>query len=186
MAAKNRPTVANYITNENYSVGKPHDFDDHTFSGMMFNLKCRTLLPVSCLVIRSVAVRGRLGEMRVFVTKGGYRGKKEDAKQWQLVYHGTHEQSFEKVVDMTFDNPVMIVPGDVLGIYVHCSDPGDEGVVYDRRRRGTNQNTFSDNFIHITSGTADLNSKPFQNVNPWTGSPTGGWRENREFVGNIE
>ena len=55
MAALNRPKVANYITKENYTVGKTKNFDDHTFSGIMFNIKCRSLLPVhvSSLIVRN-------------------------------------------------------------------------------------------------------------------------------------
>ncbi len=100
MAARNRPTVANYETKENHQVGKPRDFDDHTFCGIMFNIKCRTVLPVHALIIRSVAVRGGLGEMRVFVTKGGYKDKHEKPSEWQLVYHAKHERSYTELVDL--------------------------------------------------------------------------------------
>ena len=97
-AARNRPTVANYTTSEQHQVGKAHDHDDHTFCGIMFNVKCRTVLPVHALVLRSVAVRGGLGEMRVFVTKNGYQGKQEKPDEWQLVYHGTHSRDRKSVV----------------------------------------------------------------------------------------
>jgi len=182
MAARNRPTVANYVTTENYQVGKPKDFDDHTFCGIMFNLKCRTLLPVHCLVIRSVAVRGGLGEMRVFVTKGGYDGKHEERSEWQLVHHGQHASSMTELVDLVFDQPLIVSPGDTLGIYVHCSAEGDRGVVYDNQRH---KDTYSDKFITITSGLADLSRRPFSNINPW-GTMSHSWRPHREFVGRIK
>ena len=183
MAALNRPTVANYVTQENYQVGKAQDFDDHTFNGIMFNVKCRTLLPVHSLVVRSVAVRGDLGEMRVFVTKGGYMGKHLSPDKWQLVHHDRHERSMGTLVDLPFTNPVVVSPGDVLGIYVHCAEDNDNGVVYDNQHNKAT--TFSDKFIHITSGMADLSSEPFSDRNPW-GSFSSAWRPHREFVGRIK
>ncbi len=77
--------------------------------------------------------------------------------------------------------PVVVSPGDVLGIYVHSAEEGDQGVVYDNQR---NKTTCCDKFITITSGMADLSDKPFSDVNPW-GSYSNSWRKHREFVGRI-
>lgn len=185
MAARQRPTVANYITKEKYTVGKKHDYEDHTFNGIVFNIKCRTLLPVNCIVIHSVAVRGGLGEMRIFVSKGGYEGKLEVMSEWQLVHHQKHETSYKTLVDMELDSTIVMAPGDTLGVYVHSSEQGDRGVVYDNQR-SNKKNSFSDNFIHITSGVADLSSRPFCNESPWGGFYSNSWREHREFVGRIQ
>lgn len=68
MAAFNRPTNANYVTHENVTVDTL-DNEDHTFCGIMFPIKCKDLLPVDHLVIKSVAVRGRLGPLTVWVSK---------------------------------------------------------------------------------------------------------------------
>jgi len=67
MAAFNRPTNATYETHENVTIDT-QDNEDHTFCGIMFPIKCKDLLPVDHLVIKSVAVRGRLGPLTVWVS----------------------------------------------------------------------------------------------------------------------
>jgi len=68
MAALNRPTNATYETHENVTIDT-QDNEDHTFCGIMFPIKCKDLLPVDHLVVKSVAVRGRLGPLTVWVNK---------------------------------------------------------------------------------------------------------------------
>jgi len=68
MAAFNRPTNATYETHENVTIDT-QDKEDHTFCGVMFPIKCKDLLPVDHLVVKSVAVRGRLGPLTVWVSK---------------------------------------------------------------------------------------------------------------------
>merc|ERR1719491_999873 len=47
------------------------DHEDHTFCGIMFPIKAKEDLPVCKIVINSIAVRGDLGPMSVWVTKKG-------------------------------------------------------------------------------------------------------------------
>ncbi|KAG7364458.1 hypothetical protein IV203_037660 [Nitzschia inconspicua] len=67
MAAFNRPTNATYTVHENVTVDT-QDNEDHTFCGIMFPVKCKELLPIDHLVIKSVSVRGRLGPLTVWVS----------------------------------------------------------------------------------------------------------------------
>lgn len=70
MAALNRPTNATYEIHENVTVDT-QDNEDHTFCGIMFPIKCKDLLPVDHLVIKSVAVRGHLGPLTVWISNAG-------------------------------------------------------------------------------------------------------------------
>ncbi|OEU05991.1 hypothetical protein FRACYDRAFT_257077 [Fragilariopsis cylindrus CCMP1102] len=67
MAALNRPTNATYETHENVTIDT-QDNEDHTFCGIMFPIKCKDLLPIDHLVIKSVSVRGRLGPLTVWIS----------------------------------------------------------------------------------------------------------------------
>mmetsp|Transcript_9952 Transcript_9952/g.21702 ORF Transcript_9952/g.21702 Transcript_9952/m.21702 type:complete len:412 (+) Transcript_9952:117-1352(+) len=68
MAAFNRPTKASYEIHEHATIDT-QDNEDHTFCGIMFPVKCKDLLPLDHLVIKSVAVRGELGPLTVWVSK---------------------------------------------------------------------------------------------------------------------
>lgn len=67
MASLFRPTKANYIVSENVTIDTS-DREDHTFCGVMFPVRCKSILPVDQLVIKSISVRGRLGPVTVWVT----------------------------------------------------------------------------------------------------------------------
>jgi len=67
MAALTRPTEASYVTHERVTVDTT-DREDHTFCGIMFPIKCKDILPVAQVVINSIAVRGALGPITVWVT----------------------------------------------------------------------------------------------------------------------
>ncbi|KAL7559941.1 hypothetical protein ACA910_008263 [Epithemia clementina (nom. ined.)] len=67
MAALNRPTTANYEVHENVVVDT-QDHEDHTFCGILFPIKIKDDLPISKIILRSVAVRGRLGPMTVWIS----------------------------------------------------------------------------------------------------------------------
>jgi len=67
MAALTRPTEATYVIHEKVTVDTT-DREDHTFSGIMFPIKCKDILPVAQIVINSIAVRGELGPVTVWVT----------------------------------------------------------------------------------------------------------------------
>ena len=56
--------VANYEVHESFMV-ETKDREDHTFSGIMFAVKCKQELPVDVLKIDALWVRGMLGHMTV-------------------------------------------------------------------------------------------------------------------------
>jgi len=67
MAALTRPTEATYVINEKVTVDTT-DREDHSFCGIMFPIKCKDILPINQVVINSIAVRGGLGPVTVWVT----------------------------------------------------------------------------------------------------------------------
>jgi len=66
MAALNRPKKATYEIHENVTIDT-QDNEDHTFCGVMFPIKCKALLPIDHIVVKSVSVRGRLGPLTVWI-----------------------------------------------------------------------------------------------------------------------
>mmetsp|Transcript_39419 Transcript_39419/g.45398 ORF Transcript_39419/g.45398 Transcript_39419/m.45398 type:complete len:486 (+) Transcript_39419:198-1655(+) len=83
MAALHRPTNATYETHENVTIDT-QDNEDHTFCGIMFPVKCKDILPVDHLVIKSVSVRGQLGSMTVWVSN-------EDGNRRRSTSNGTDD-----------------------------------------------------------------------------------------------
>jgi hypothetical protein len=67
MAAFNRPTEATYAVHENVTVDTT-DNEDHTFCSVLFPVKCKDLLPLDHLIIKTIAVRDGLGPLTVWVS----------------------------------------------------------------------------------------------------------------------
>ena len=107
------------------------DREDHTFCGIMFPVKCKDLLPLDHVVIHSVAVRGRLGPLTVWVSKEEAtprRGFRMNPKFWEKIYERTHGPSIRNYVELDFrSNPIYLKPGQTRAIYIHSTLPGDEG-----------------------------------------------------------
>lgn len=57
-----------YTVHENIVVNTT-DREDHSFSGIMFPVKCKDIISIDQLVINSVSIRGHLGPITVWVTK---------------------------------------------------------------------------------------------------------------------
>ena len=56
---------ANYYVSESHEVDTG-DYEDHTFCGVMFDIKCKgDDIPLDCLIISSIWVRGALGPLQV-------------------------------------------------------------------------------------------------------------------------
>lgn len=74
------------------------DREDHSFCGIAFPIQCKTILPVDHIVINSVAVRGALGHVTVWVTKENDTGADgEDTHRPSRgnnlsIRYNTHEQ----------------------------------------------------------------------------------------------
>jgi len=176
-AVLNRPKVANYVVHEHITADT-RDHEDHTFCGVMFDVHCKDVLPVAFIEITSVAVRGDLGPMTVWVTPETFHGKSEDEYQWRLVYDGKHAPSPNRLVPLELVEPVRICRGDSIGVYVHSGLAGDTGLVYDDER---GRHTHDDSLFRICPGLAHLSNRPFGRRGMW-GHP---WRTRREFVGRL-
>jgi hypothetical protein len=172
----------------------------------MFPVRAKTALPIERLVIRSVAVRGQLGKMTVWVTNEennapvvgspntnttttttqcNFRLQKRD---WTMVYERKHRPSRTTYVTLDFaDTPIVLEPGQVRMIYIHSTDPSDEAIVYDNsimnpRSRSTIR--YQDDKIAVHSGKAHLSPKVFGQTPIWGWGNA--WRDRREFVGRIQ
>lgn len=183
MAALTRATKANYIIHDRIQA-ETTDREDHTFCGIMFPVKCKDILPLDHLVINSVAVRGALGPLTVWVTKSeDLNGEIQLSKKyWTKIYQKEHQPSFVgyKELDLSA-NPIILKPGQVKGIYIHSTRRGDEAIVYDNKAK---QKTVDDSFITILPGRAHVSEKVFGSIPIWGWGSA--WRDNREFVGQLK
>ena len=115
------------------------DHEDHTFSGIMWDLECKADLPVDYVELTSVWVRGDLGPMAVYWTPGTFLGNHERARAWRKVHESTRRPSMEELVELTLDPPVRVPAGGRVGLYVHSRNDGggslpDSVVCVDRAR----------------------------------------------------
>eukprot|EP00585_Thalassiosira_rotula_P001803 CAMPEP_0196134322 /NCGR_PEP_ID=MMETSP0910-20130528/3258_1 /TAXON_ID=49265 /ORGANISM="Thalassiosira rotula, Strain GSO102" /LENGTH=408 /DNA_ID=CAMNT_0041394219 /DNA_START=202 /DNA_END=1428 /DNA_ORIENTATION=+ len=182
MAALTRATKANYVIHDRIEA-ETTDREDHTFCGIMFPVRCKDTLPIDHVVINSVAVRGALGPLTVWVTKEAVNGEiSMSKKHWTKVYEKTHKPSFASYKELEFaSNPVIMRPGQVRGMYIHSTLRGDEAIVYDNKQK---QKTHDDSFITILPGRAHVSERAFGSVPIWGWGSA--WRDNREFVGQIK
>mmetsp|Transcript_23005 Transcript_23005/g.78317 ORF Transcript_23005/g.78317 Transcript_23005/m.78317 type:complete len:350 (+) Transcript_23005:3-1052(+) len=179
-AVLRRPVFANHIMHESITV-ETTDFEDHTFCGMMFDVRCTDELPIERLDIISVAVRGALGPMTVYMAPNTFRGKANNKDAWTLVYEGEHERSHRRFVPLQLPTPIHLAAGESCGIFVHSARPGDSAVVYDNFR-GARRGDRERGLLTILPGMAALDCRPFGNTGLWGE----GFRDRREFVGEIE
>lgn len=182
MASLTRATKANYVIHDRIEA-ETTDREDHTFCGIMFPVRCKDTLPIDHVVINSVAVRGALGPLTVWVTKEAVNGEiSMSKKHWTKVYEKTHKPSFASYEELEFaSNPVIMRPGQVKGLYIHSTLRGDEAIVYDNKQK---QKTHDDSFITILPGRAHVSERAFGSVPIWGWGSA--WRDNREFVGQIK
>ena len=122
-------------------------------SGIMFPIKAKQDVPVSQIVLHSVAVRGHLGPLTVWVTRPDVTPREDQAggdnanattnnakeyrfplqsRHWQKVYQQVHAPSMREYVWLDFSsNPIVLQPGQVRALYIHSTLPSDEAIVYD-------------------------------------------------------
>ena len=156
----------------------------------MFPVKCKDLLPLDHIVIKSVAVRGRLGPLTVWVSNdeahsgnGEYRFRLKP-KYWTKIYQKTQPCSRHSYKELVFDNPIRLLPGQVKAIYIHSTLPGDEAIVYDNSYYGMLAKRYEDEKIAILTGRAHVSSEVFGQEPIWGWGNA--WRDRREFVGRME
>jgi len=183
MASLRRETKANYVIHDMIQA-ETTDREDHTFCGIMFPVKCKDILPVDHVIINSVAVRGALGPLTVWVTKDeNLNGEiSMSRKNWTKVYERVHSPSFVGYSELDLSsNPILLSPGQVRGIYIHSTRRGDEAIVYDNKVK---TKTHDDGFITVLPGRAHVSERVFGSVPIWGWGSA--WRDNREFVGQIK
>lgn len=179
-AVMQRPKIANHIVSERVAVDT-QDREDHTFCGMMFDVKATSSLPIEFLEIQSVAVRGDLGPMTVWTVPESYRttcdGSSVRSSEWKLIYEETHAPSFQEPVPLELSEPLRLKRGEGCGLFVHSKKHGDSSVVYDNMRHRDVDN----DLLAILPGMAALDCRPFGEDGIWGE----GWRNRREFVGRV-
>lgn len=80
-------------------------------------------------------------------------------KYWTKIYEKEHKASFHQYEPLDLsDNPIILTPGQVRGIYIHSSIDNDSGIVYDNQQH---IKTHEDNFITVLPGRAHVCTKPF-------------------------
>jgi len=156
----------------------------------MFALKCNDFLPINSIVIHSLAVRGRLGPITVWVCNRSSDAQSYDgsllntpAEEWTKIHERTYRPSWRAYQALDFqDTPVTLEPGQVKAFYIHSSLRSDESIVYDNER-GIFSHQDKGEILQILPGRAHLSDIPFGNINLWGWQ--GAWRLHREFVGRI-
>jgi len=180
-AVLNRPSVANYIVHESFTVDT-QDHEDHTFCGVMFDVGCRGVadggVPIEFMEIDAIAVRGDLGPLTVWTAPGGYARHPCAQEAWELVYERSHTPSNESYQRLELTRSIRLCSGESCGLYVHSKLPGDDAIVYDNCRGRV---TYENEALRVLPGKAHLSCVPFGSQGMWGF----GWRDRREFVGQI-
>jgi len=172
------PFVDGYHINQNIAgnvnlqmPGQP----DHTFNAVAFDIYC---MPGSYIVkVTGFSVAGRLNRMRVFAIEDhSCHTYRTDSRKWTLVYDKKHKTSWNDLVELKFDQPVVITPGNQVGFYVHSNCQDDRGLKYRSCRQGV---VYSDDYLALTHGFAHTSSIPFDSQHGW-------FRECRTLAGSIQ
>ena len=115
----------------------------------MFPIRAKMILPVDQIIIQSVAVRGNLGDISIWIsnettpqtspenrTNDPHHGVevssfKLSPKHWTKVYENKHKPSPRsyQTMDLTkfYDKPVTLLPGQVRLMYIHSTLESDTG-----------------------------------------------------------
>jgi hypothetical protein len=145
----------------------------------MFPIKCKKILPIEHLIIKSVAVRGELGPLTVWVSNNsetettinnndgiarpphGDYAFRLSARHWTKIYEQTHLPSRRVYKVLTFDTPIVLLPGQVRALYIHSQLQGDQSIVYDNSSHPHPAARHDDAMLTIFSGKAHLSPVPF-------------------------
>lgn len=95
------------------------DHEDHTYNGIMFLVKCQSVLPLMFIEISEIWVRGDLGPMTVWTTPDTFEDKHEHEENWDKIYDTNLRPSRDTLVPLTLTEPVRLKRGESLGVYVH-------------------------------------------------------------------
>jgi hypothetical protein len=161
---------------------KTGDHEDHTYCGIFFDIKARTLVPYHFVEIQSISIRGELGLLSVYATEDGTAmGKEALPGKWRRHFGPREvEPSVAELRSLELDIPIRLAPGTLKGIYIHSETLGDKAIVYDNER--SPEYTYEDNIIRIYHGMAHVSNIPFAPTALY-GGPA--FRRGREFVGSM-
>ncbi len=177
----------------------------------MFPIRCKDLLPVDHLVIKSVAVRGRLGPLTVWVSNKDANYERDHRYRTRagrpLARHGHNDQDGEHRIplkpsawtkvyekchkpcgrgsytELFFEEPVCLRPGEMRALYIHSTLPGDQAIVYDNSYYGSSDKRYDDDKLSILTGRAHVSTTCFGQEPIWGWGNA--WRDRREFVGRL-
>ncbi len=185
MAARSHTkSAATYIVDNKFTLDSS-DHQDHTFCGIMFDVRVLPEAPVTQLLVTDLSVRGGLGRVKVYVTKDHESHSKvyTQSSKWEEVYSGNLSSSWRQYKNLVFERPVQIEKGEIRGFYIHSQEHGDASIVYDNQRFSGSSKGNTDQNISILPGMAHLSPVPFSSTGGfgWGGT----WRTRREFVGRI-
>jgi hypothetical protein len=160
----------------------------------MFPVKCKDLLPLDHLSIRSLAVRGQLGPLTVWVSNEDYHQREGERiverrvrlnpAFWTKLYDKTHACSRHVYKELVLDTPIKLRPGETKVLYIHSTLPGDEAIVYDNSYYGMSSKRYEDDKLAILTGRAHVSTQVFGQEPIWGWGNA--WRDRREFVGRLE
>ncbi|KAH9253765.1 hypothetical protein BASA81_008383 [Batrachochytrium salamandrivorans] len=184
------PTSATRLVHSSL-LARTSDYEDHTFSGIIFILQVNSLLPIDFVEIHSVFVRGQMGQMSVYSTQDQVENSQIDTllgeslgkpEKWQTHFGPYEIQNRYPAlnVELELDVPIRICNGCSVAIYVHSETAGDMAIVYDQQRRVCG---YKDDIIRILPGISHTSNIPHSNINHWGRMA---WRGGRSFVGQIK
>lgn len=146
------------------------------------------------LVIKSVAVRGQLGPLTVWVSNEDYQQRQGERLVerrvrlnpafWTKLHDKTHKSSRRTYKQLELDTPIKLRPGETKVIYIHSTLPGDEAIVYDNSYYGMSSKRYEDDKLAILTGRAHVSTQAFGQEPIWGWGNA--WRDRREFVGRLE
>ena len=80
-------------------------------------------------------------------------------RDWIKIYEREHGPSRHEYATLDLSaHPIVLRPGEVRGVYIHSTLPGDEAIVYDNKHQRL---THDDPFLQILTGRAHISEKPF-------------------------
>lgn len=214
MAALNRPVTATYAVDETICVDTI-DNEDHTFCGIMFPIRAKNILPIEKIIIQSVAVRGQLGNISIWISNAVSKSSNHTSrgvinnsnhqnmntslfrlspKYWTKVYEQEHKPSRRvyKHMDLTTSTePVVLLPGEVRILYIHSTLESDAAIVYDNTQTNPFGGPMNASSIRYEDDKIAIHTgKAHLSFVPFGQEPIWGWgnawRDRREFVGQIQ
>jgi len=178
MRKRVRDTVASYVVQSEY-YAEPQNDEDHTFNGVLFDIRVKKNLPIEHIEINAFWVRGNLGPMTVWTTKDTHYRKHSSPDCWLNICKARIPPSPRSLAKIPVE-PVTLQAGESAGFYIHSGLRDDTGVSYSDQRRGRLV-THEDHHLAILPGMAHISFLPFSNDHyGW-----GAWRNRREFMGKV-